>query len=59
MVVNYCPKARVNIVLFSGNLCVDREVSKMARGTGLEGLGNRTNLTYMHKAAVLGQGTKM
>ena len=30
MVVNYCPKSRVNIVLFSGNLCVDREVSKMA-----------------------------
>ena len=52
MVVNYCPKARVNIVLFSGNLCVDRKISEMARGTGLQVLGNRTNFTYMQRTVV-------
>ena len=39
------PKAGINNYLFWGNLCVDREISKMERGRALEGLGNVTVLT--------------
>ena len=47
MVGNICPQGWVNMIaLFLGNLCVEREVSKIARGN-LEGLGNRTNFAYM------------
>ena len=39
------PRAGINNYLFWGNLCVDREISKMERGRALEGLGNVTVLT--------------
>ena len=43
---------------------MDRKISKMARGTGLEGLGNGTNFYILAKnnctkALIIGQGTKL
>ena len=46
MVGNYYYGAGVNKTLFPGNLCVDREVGKIARGGDSEELGNdRNNFT--------------
>ena len=45
--MNQCPKVGLiyTVALFSENLCVEREVSKMESGRDLGwGLGNRTNL---------------
>ena len=44
---SYCPGVGVDITLFPGNVCVDKNVGNVARVWDSEELGNRTKKTYV------------